>query len=347
MTSKEIKEYGYSLGYSKVGITSAEGFPDYVKEVESRGNEFDIFSFTTTNPMKDAMPKAKMPDAKSIIVLVWDYFQYDYPENLKQIMGKAYLGRCYGPQPGSIAYARLELMKEYLQAKGYKVDSSIGLPARWAGAQAGVTTFGRNNFAYAEGCGSYIILSTIVVDQELEYDTPTMECDCPPNCHVCMDACPMQAIYAPFHLNPKKCISFNNWMTQDGRDPISSFIPPEIREKLGCHIHGCDICQDVCPRNQAKLKAPKKMDPYIAELAKDITLPAVLHMPEGFYESRIRPILYNYIKETRYLQRNAAIAMGNLGDKKFISDLELELENPDEMIREAVEWALNKIKEKC
>lgn len=93
MISREIKEYGYSIGYSKVGITSADGFPDYIKEVESRGDEFDIFSFTTTNPMKDAMPKTKMPDAKSIIVLVWDYFQYNYPENLKQIMGKAYLDR--------------------------------------------------------------------------------------------------------------------------------------------------------------------------------------------------------------------------------------------------------------
>lgn len=258
MESKEIKEFGFQLGYSKVGITSADGFPDYVKEVESRGDEFSILSFTTTNSLKDAHPKIKMPDAKSIIVLVYDYFKYDYPEELTKMIGKAYLGRCYGPQPGTINYARLQLMKDYLSENGCKVDSSIGLPARWAGAQAGVTTFGRNNFAYAEGCGSYIIISTIVVDKELEYDEPTMECKCPPNCRMCIDVCPMQAIYEPFHLNPKKCISFNNWMTQAGREPISIHIPNEVREKLGCHIHGCDICQDVCPRNHAKRQMPKK-----------------------------------------------------------------------------------------
>lgn len=344
MYAKDIKEYGYSLGYSKVGICSAEGFPDYVKEVESRGDEFDILNFTTTNPLKDAMPKTKMPDAKSVIVLVWDYYQMEYPESLKAIMGKAYLSRSYGPQSGSIAHARLELMKKYLQENGCKVDASIGLPARWAGAAAGVTTFGRNNFAYAEGCGSYIIIYTIVIDKELEYDTPTMECPCPPGCHACIDACPMGAIYAPFHLNPKKCISFNNWMTQEGKG--TTHIPEEIREKMGCHIHGCDICQDVCPRNQAKLKEPKKMDPYTAELAKDITLPALLHMDEAFYESRVKPIMYNYIRGIRYFRRNAAIAMGNLGEEAFLPELAKAKDDPDDMVREAVTWAMQKINEK-
>lgn len=345
ITAKEIKEYGYSLGYSKVGICSADGFVDYVKEVESRGDEFDILNYTTTNPLMDAMPKQKMPDAKSIIVLVWDYYQCEYPENLKNIIGKAYLSRSYGPQPGSIAHSRLELMKDFLKANGCKVDSSIGIPARWAGAAAGVTTFGRNNFAYAEGCGSYIIIYTIVVDQNFDFDTPTMECMCPPNCHVCIDACPMQAIYSPFHLNPKKCISFFNWMTQEGKGTIPTHIPDEVRNKLGCHVHGCDVCQDVCPRNQKKLKEVKKMDPYTAELAKEITLPALLHMNTDFYESRIKPIMYNYIRDIRYFRRNAAIAMGNLKDRAFIPELELELDNSDELIRNAAEWALHKIQE--
>lgn len=343
MIAKDIKEYGLSLGYSQVGITSAEGFPDYMKEVESRGDSFDFFAYTTTNPMKDAMPKEKMPDAKSVIVLVWDYYQMEFPDHMKEMIGKAYMSRSYGPQSGSIAYARLELMKKYLENKGCKVDSTIGLPARWAGAQAGVTSFGRNNFAYAEGCGSYIIIYTLVIDKELDYDEPTMECLCPPDCRACINACPTGALYEPFHLEPSKCIAYNNWMTQEGRGSIPTTIPMDIREKMGCHIHGCDICQDVCPRNQAKLKQPKKIDPYIQELAKDITLPAILHMTDDFYENRIRPIMYNYIKEKRYLIRNAAIAMGNSGNSDYIKDLEIEQEDKDEMIREAVHWALKKL----
>lgn len=343
MTAREIKEYAYSLGYSKAGITSADGFTEYVNEVASRGERFNFFTYTTTNPVKDAFPKEKMSDAKSVIVLVWDYYQMEFPENLKEIMGKAYMSRSYGPQPGSIAYARLELMKRFLTDRGCKVDSAIGLPARWAGAKAGVTTFGKNNFAYADGCGSYIIIYTLVVDKELDYDDPTMECPCPPGCHACMDACPTGAIYAPFRLEPSRCIAYNNWMTQAGRGEIPVMPPEDIRDKIGCHIHGCDICQDVCPRNQEKLKQPKKMDLFIAELAKDITLPAILHMTDAFYESRIRPIMYNYIKDKKYFIRNAAIAMGNSGNAEYIKDLELEQSQEDPVIREAVQWALRKL----
>ena len=118
MTSKDIKEYGLSIGYSKVGITSADGFPEYVQEVLSRGDHYHFFTYTTANPIQDAIPKNIMPEAKSIIVLVWDYFQKDYPEELKKMIGKAYLGRCYNPIPGSLPYARFQLMKDYLEANG-------------------------------------------------------------------------------------------------------------------------------------------------------------------------------------------------------------------------------------
>lgn len=63
----------------------------------------------------------------------------------------------------------------------------------------------------------------------------------------------MQAIYAPFHLNPKKCIPFNNWMTQDGREPISSFIPHEIRERLKTDIG--KILRELCERKGIEIIA--------------------------------------------------------------------------------------------
>ncbi len=343
MNSADIKEYGLSIGYSKVGITSADGYPEYVEKVLARGDKFDILNYTTTNPVLGAIPKNFMPAAKSVVVLVLDYFQNDFPEELKKMIGKAYLARCYGPQPGMLAHSRFQLMKDYLAGNGCAVDSSIGIPARWAAAQAGVATFGKNNFAFAGEAGSYVIIHTIVVDKELEYDHPTMASKCPPKCDLCMKACPTQAITAPFELDPKRCIAFHNWVTQDGRGSISAFIPYEFRGPIGCKIHGCDICQDVCPLNHKKLKAPKPVDPYIAQMAPDITLPTILNMTDEFYASRIKPIMYNYIKDKRYFIRNAAIAMGNSKDEAYVKDLEIALTNPDEMIREYAAWALGKI----
>ena len=67
-------------------------------------------------------------------------------------------------------------------------------------------------------------------------------------------------------------------------------------------------------------------------------------MTDEFYEERIRPIMYNYLKDKRYFIRNAAIAMGNSGNLEFVKDLEMEQEHKDEMIHEAVNWALEKLR---
>jgi epoxyqueuosine reductase len=55
---------------------------------------------------------------------------------------------------------------------GCEIDTGIFIPERRAASRAGVTTFGKNNFAYARGTGSLILLSSIVADKELEYDAP-------------------------------------------------------------------------------------------------------------------------------------------------------------------------------
>lgn len=343
MTSKDIKEYGLSIGYAEVGIVSADDLTEYIDEVISRGEKYEFFNHLATTPIQGSKPKEIMPEAKSIIVLVWDYFQYDFPDEIKKMVGKAYLARCYNAPKGTVSNSRFELMKEFLLGNGFKINSDIPIPARFVAAKSGVTTFGKNNFAYADGAGSYIIISTIVVDKELEYDKPIEQTMCPPNCRACIDACPTKALYEPFKLDPEKCISFNNWTRQYGRGNISTFIPYETRKRIGCKIHGCDICQDVCPRNQKKLKEPKKIDKYIELLSKDISLEKILNMSEEYFTKKIKPIMYNYIKDKRYFMRNAAIAIGNTKDEKYIKDLKIALTNPDEMVREYVVWALGEI----
>jgi epoxyqueuosine reductase len=339
MKSRDIKEYGLKIGYHKVGITSVGSLSGYLDEVASRGDEYDYFQKMLTKPIQKSMP-----EAKSVIVLVLDYYQNEFPEALTQMIGKCYLSRCYDPMAGTFEYSRLQLMKDYLSEKGVKAAyGSLNVPARWAAAQAGVTTFGRNNFAYTDDIGSYLGITTLLMDVELEYDRPTMENKCPPNCRACIDACPTKALYAPFRLTPRKCIAFNNWTTQDGRNLVTSFIPYELREPIGCKIHGCDVCQDVCPRNQRKLRQPKTVDKYTEFIALDITLPAILNMTDEFFINRILPIMHNYITDKRYFMRNAAVAMGNSKSEDYVKDLEIAISNPDEMIREYVVWALGKI----
>jgi len=164
---------------------------------------------------------------------------------------------------------------------------------------------------------------------------------CPEGCSACLKACPTQAIYEPLKLDPRRCIAFNTFMTQDRI--AGSHIAPEIRGKMGTKVHGCDICQEVCPRNQVKLKEKLPDDEFLVKVAQDFSLTQMLNMTDEFYSTRIQPLMFNYIKDRKYFQRNAAIALGNLGDPANVPDLAVAMKDPEELVRGYAAWALGKI----
>ncbi|WP_245553749.1 epoxyqueuosine reductase [Anaeromusa acidaminophila] len=331
------------LGYSRVGITTAESFTEHAEEIKSRGNMYDFYTEDPRQFLQGTEPKKMMSSAKSIVSLVWDYSQKAFPEELLGKIGRIYQARCYNAPPHRINGARNQLMADFLAKKGCQIGQGIIIPERWAAARAGITTYGKNNFAYADGIGSFIVLHSFVVDAELEYDRPTVEVGCPEGCSACIKACPTQAIVAPQKLNPRRCIAFNAWWTQDGRPKASSHIPHEIREKMGTRVHGCDVCQEVCPRNQQRLKAKLPDDDFLVKVSQDFSLSKMLTMTDKFYETRVQPLMYNYIKDRKYFQRNAAIALGNIGDPAFIPELEIAMNDPEELVRGYSAWALGRI----
>jgi len=340
----DIKDFALDIGYSKVGITSANDFQDHIDAVLSRRDIYDYYHKDPRQLLKGAQPKEIMPAARSIISLAWDYAEKSFPQPLVGKVGRVYQARCYMAPPHRINGARYQLMLDFLTKIGCEIGKGIFVPERQVAARAGVTTYGKNTFAYTAKNGSFILLSSIVVDKELEYDAPTYTVKCPKDCTACMDACPTGAIYEPMKLNPRKCIAFNTFTPWDGARPlITSHIPPEIREKMGTCVHGCDTCQEVCPRNSKKLKTKYPEDPFLVQLAEEFSIVNMLAMPDGYYERIIHPIMYNYIKDKKYLRRNAAIALGNTGDAKYIPVLARVMEDPEEIVREYSAWALGRI----
>lgn len=342
--TEDIKAYALDIGYTHVGITPADSFTDHVEEVESRKEIYDFYTLDPRRFMEGAHPRRVMPQAKSIICLVWDYAQKSFPEALLGKIGRIYQARCYGPPPHRINGARYQLMIDFVKKRGCRVAGNLIIPERRAAARAGIVTFGKNNFACARGSGSFIVLSSIVVDKALIYDSPTLKVKCPKECSACMEACPTQAIYAPLKLNPRRCIAFNNWWTQDGRPPgITGMIPHDIRDKMGTRVHGCDMCQEVCPRNQFRLKDKLPKDPFLEKIAEEFNLVRMLHMTGKFYKKCVKPLMYNYIKEKKYFQRNAAIALGNTGNSEYLSELAKAVSDPEETVRSHVAWAMGRI----
>ncbi len=344
--TQQIKNQALYLGFTKVGVTTADDFPEHIEALESRPDTYAFWTRSPRNPLLGARPRSANPAARSIISVAYDYSHTAYPETLVGKIGRIYQARCYFAAPSQTHGARQELFKGFLREKGCNVLEGIMVPDRMVAARAGVATYGENNFAYVEGAGSFVCLSSFVVDAELEVDAPTVESGCPPKCGKCREACPTGALVAPRTLDPRRCLPSNHWSCRYARDEEAmrfNDIPEDVREAMGSAVHGCDLCQQACPRNHKVLARASHQDAYLERVAGELTLARMLNMDEAYYQEWVRPTTYNYIHEKKWLQRNAAIALGNTRDERYVPDLARALRDPEEVVREYAAWGLGRI----
>lgn len=254
-------------------------------------------------------------------------------------MARAYLCRTYSPQEHDIAGLRVNEFVRFIKAQGIGMyEGECELPQRAACARAGIVTYGKNNFVYTPEDGSFNILFTFLVDTVLDYDEPTVRRDCPEGCKLCMEACPTHAIAAPGRLMPHSCAMDNQ------QNPLGAF-PQELWDKFDQRIHGCDTCQLACPRNAGVLKHANRKDPLLELLKDKMDLGKVLLLDDAYYEEVVRPLMYNYICDMDIFRRNAAIAIGNSGEQKYLPQLKqaraLYADKPE--LLKAIEWAMARL----
>jgi len=340
--SSDLKEYALGLGYDRVGFTTADKFALYEEELLKRE---DMYSWATGRDwglVVGADPRNVLPEARSVVVTVLDYFKHSYPREMIGKVGRAYqsLG---GRPPIPIHRARHRLLRDFLEKQGCKVGKPVfDLPARMAGARAGVTSYGKNTFAFAAGIGSFIVIATIVIDKELAYDEPTLDVKCPDNCTLCLEACPTGALYEPLKMDPRRCIAYNSYNAPGSWfGGTQAVLPLNIREPMGTWVYGCDVCQQVCPRNRPKLKAKLPPNPHLEHLAADFHLEKLANMSDEHF--RRLSVLLNYVDNKRCLQRNAAVALGNEGDPGAVPALAQAMQSPHEPLRGHAAWALGRI----
>jgi epoxyqueuosine reductase len=161
--------------------------------------------------------------------------------------------------PGPVArYARgddyHDLMIDRLNELHRWIESEIGHPVRGKpyvdtgpilerdlARRAGLGWFGKNTNLINPELGSFFFLGELLLDLDLRADDP-FETDRCGSCTRCLDACPTNAFVAPMVLDATRCISYQT-IEQKGA------IAETLREAIGEHLYGCDVCQDVCPWN--------------------------------------------------------------------------------------------------
>jgi epoxyqueuosine reductase len=197
---------------------------------------------------------------------------------------------------------------------------------------AGVGWIGKNTCIINQQVGSWLFLGVILTSLELTVDMPAPDrCG---TCTRCIEACPTDALIAPYQLDSNKCIAY---LTIEKRGSI----PENMRDGIGHQVFGCDICQDVCPWNR---KAPATQAPEFQgrEGLVNPALEWLAEMNEELFRERFRGSPIRRAKRSG-LRRNAVIAMGNSGQRGFTSLLERLTADEDEVVAESARWALNKL----
>ena len=193
---------------------------------------------------------------------------------------------------------------------------------------SGVGWIGKNTCLINQKKGSWLFLGVILTSLELEPDLPAPDrCG---TCTRCIEACPTDAILAPYQLDSNKCISY---LTIEKRGSI----PEDLRAGMGRHVFGCDICQDVCPWNR---KAPATTAPEFNP-RPGLVNPALAWLAEMSAEEFRETFRGSPLRRTKRtgLRRNAAIAMGNSGNPDFLPLLDRLSADEDESVAESARWA--------
>jgi epoxyqueuosine reductase len=197
---------------------------------------------------------------------------------------------------------------------------------------AGIGWVGKNTCIINQKLGSWLFLGVILTSLELVPDLPAPDrCG---TCTRCIDACPTDALVAPYQLDSNRCISY---LTIEKRGAITE----NMRSGIGDEVFGCDICQDVCPWNR-KAPATGASEFQPREGLVNPALEWLAEMSEEEFREKFRGSAIRRTKRSG-LRRNAVIAMGNSGDRSFTPLLEKLKGDEDAVVAESAEWAVKRL----
>ncbi|GAC1493469.1 MAG: tRNA epoxyqueuosine(34) reductase QueG [Vulcanimicrobiaceae bacterium] len=198
---------------------------------------------------------------------------------------------------------------------------------------AGLGWVGKHTNLIAPGAGSFVFLGEVVTSLALAPDAPLRKtCG---SCARCVTACPTGALRGDYTIDATRCISD---LTQR-----TDAIPRELRPLVGDWVWGCDLCQLACPPTRlATAAVDPAFDPPDAQAAAPSLL-ALLAMRSSTFKRRYRATAMGW-RGAAVLRRNAAVALGNAGDRAAVPALERALrEDPHPLVRGHVAWALGRI----
>lgn len=244
--SRLIKAEAQRLGFMACGIAKAGFLEEEAPRLEKwlKNNHHGEMQYMENHFDKRLDPRLLVDNAKSVISLTLNYFTAEKQQDhtAPRISKYAY-GKDYHLVIKEKLKALLDFIHEEIGEVGGRcfVDSAPVLDKAWA-QKSGLGWRGKNANLISRQNGSFFFIAELIVDLELDYDTPFVNDHCG-SCTRCIDACPTDAIIAPYTVDGSRCISY---LTIE----LKNEIPAHFKGKMENWMFGCDICQDVCPWNR-------------------------------------------------------------------------------------------------
>jgi len=326
---EELRERALASGFVACGFTSADpldcgglldgwlaqrrhGFMDYL--ARDRGRRLE--------------PRASLDAAAGVMVAAWPYAPPpppagDWRATLTGRIAAYALGLDYHTRLAA-ELDRLAAFIEERTGAASRVHVDAGpLVEKELARRAGLGWYGHNTNILTRERGSYVLLACLLTEARLAPDPPFAEDHCG-TCTACVPACPTRALDDGPTIDAPRCISY---LTIEHRGPIAE----HLRARMENWVFGCDVCQEVCPWNEAGGAAVEALSP---------SLPELLAIDRDGFRDRFGATAVARAKR-RGLARNAAVALGNSGNPDAADPLERALRGHDEpLVRAHAAWAL-------
>jgi epoxyqueuosine reductase len=338
-----IKAEASRLGFESLGITSPDPPPHldvYMKWIE-RGRHGSMSYLASERALKRrADPREILPGCESILVCATRY-----PPARMEPGGTPRQVRVAGYARGldyhDVLLERMQQLIEFIQslvgaAFSYQLYTDTGpVLERELAMRAGLGWIGKNTCLIQPEIGSYTLLSEAFLGIRLPLDQPFTKDFCG-KCSRCMEACPTRCIRPDRTIDARRCISY---LTIENKGAI----PPDLREKVGEWLFGCDICQAACPWNR-RFARPTEDDafrprPYLdpPDLTRLLSLRPREWRTDLMHSPLERP-------RRRGLLRNSCVVAGNMDDPGTLPALlKLLQSDPEPVVRSHAAWAIGQI----
>lgn len=336
-----IKAWGKELGFHDVRIADAQADMSAVESGLFRWLEqgcHGTMDYMAKHGTKRTRPAELEPGTQRIISVCINYAPPAVKNSWEVIHdgNRAFISRyALGRDYHKVIRARLQKLADKItEAAGpfnYRVfsDSAPVMEVAWA-QKSGLGWRGKHTLLLNRQAGSMFFLGEMYVDLPLPVDEETSNyCG---SCTRCIDICPTQAITGPYQVDARRCISY---LTIELKDSI----PESLRPLIGNRIYGCDDCQLVCPWNKYA-QITHENDFHVRNGLDDVSLVELFGWDQATFETKLAGSAIRRIGYQQWL-RNIAVGLGNAPySAEIVSALQARADDPSDMVREHVQWAL-------